>query len=152
MQKVQYDGFHFIGISVRTNNLNGAAGQDIPALWGKFMGEGIVQKIPNKVSEEVLCMYTDYVSDHNSDYTTILGCKVSSLENIPEGMVGKSIEGGNYEKVIAKGNLNQGVIFQAWNSIWQKDWDRKYAADFEIYGANAMNPEDAEVEILVGIV
>lgn len=34
--------FNVIGISVRTTNENGQAGQDIPALWNKFVTEGIV--------------------------------------------------------------------------------------------------------------
>jgi predicted transcriptional regulator YdeE len=40
-QKIQK--FSVIGISVRTTNENGQAGQDIPALWQKFMSENVGQ-------------------------------------------------------------------------------------------------------------
>ena len=52
--------FNVIGISVRTTNENGQSGKDIPALWSQFMSEEIQSKIPNKVSEDLFCIYTDY--------------------------------------------------------------------------------------------
>ncbi len=143
--------FNVIGITVRTTNENGKAEQDIPALWGRFMGEGTLEKIPNKIDDTIYCMYTEYEKDYTGAYTTIIGCKVTSLENIPEGMVGKTVETANYVQYIAKGNVMQGVVQDAWKNIWNSDIERAYTADFDVYGEKAQNPENAEVEIFVSV-
>ncbi len=143
--------FNVIGISVRTTNENGQSGQDIPALWNKFMSEGIAKQIPNKASDAIYCIYTDYEKDHTRPYTTILGCVVETLNVIPEGMVVKTVSGVHYKKFTAKGNLKEGAVFNEWVRIWNSDLDRIYTEDFEIYGAGAQNPEDGEVDIYIAI-
>ena len=143
--------FCVVGISVRTTNENGQAGQDIPALWNKFMTEGIAEQIPNKIDNAVYCIYTDYEKDHTKPYTTILGCKVENLNNIPNGMVGKTFEKSEYENFVAKGNILQGMVFGEWTKIWNSDLDRTFTADFEVYGEKAQNTENAEVDIFVAV-
>lgn len=143
--------FDIIGISVRTTNENGQSAQDIPALWNKFMTEGIQQKIPGKISEEIFCIYTDYEKDHTKPYTTILGCKVESLDFVPENMVGKTIESADYEKIIAKGNLTEGIVYNKWLEIWNSDLNRIFTADFEVYGEKVQDPKNAEVDIYIAI-
>lgn len=143
--------FNVIGISVRTTNENGQSGKDIPALWNTFMSEAIQSKIPGKISEELFCIYTDYEKDHTKPYTTILGCKVENLDVVPENMIGKTIESANYEELIAKGNLTEGVVYNKWLEIWNLDLDRSFTADFEVYGEKAENPENAEVAIYIAI-
>ncbi|QGK76286.1 GyrI-like domain-containing protein [Flavobacterium sp. SLB02] len=143
--------FSVIGISVRTTNENGKSGEDIPALWNKFMSEEIQRKIPNKVSEDIFCIYTDYEKDHTKPYTTILGCKVESLDVVPENMIGKTIESANYEELIAKGNLAEGLVYNKWLEIWNSDLDRSFTADFEVYGEKTQNPENAEVDIYIAL-
>ena len=133
--------FNVIGISVRTTNENGQSGKDIPALWSQFMSEEIQSKIPNKVSEDLFCIYTDYEKDHTKPYTTILGCKVENLDVVPENMIGKTIESANYEELIAKGNLAEGIVFNKWLEIWNSNLDRSFTADFEVYGEKTQNPE-----------
>lgn len=143
--------FSVIGISVRTTNENGLAGQDIPALWNNFMSNGILEKIPNKIDNTIYCIYTEYEKDHTTPYTTILGCKVSSLENIPNGMIGKTIEAAVYSKHIATGNILHGMVFNEWTKIWNSDLQRTFTADYEVYGAKAQNPENAEVDIFIAV-
>lgn len=77
-EKTNMQKINIVGISVRTSNNNGEAGRDIPALWNKFLVEGISEKILNKVDETIYCLYTDYEKDHTTPYTTILGCAVST--------------------------------------------------------------------------
>ncbi|MCD4747573.1 MAG: GyrI-like domain-containing protein [Bacteroidales bacterium] len=151
MNTIKIEPFKVIGISVRTTNENGQSAIDIGELWNKFMSEGIVEKIPNKIDNTIFSIYTDYESDYTKPYTTLLGCKVENLNKIPKGMTGKEFKGGSYRKFTAKGDLVKGAVFGEWSKIWEMDLNRKYSADFEIYGEKAQNPTDAEVDIFVAI-
>lgn len=151
MRNQKIKKFSVIGISVRTTNENGQAEKDIPALWNKFMTEGVAEKIPNKIDSSIYCIYTEYEKDHTKPYTTILGCKVSSLDTIPNGMIGKTFEEATYTKHIAKGNILQGMVFSEWTKIWNSNLDRTFTADFEVYGEKAQNPKNAEVDIFVAV-
>jgi predicted transcriptional regulator YdeE len=143
--------FNVIGIAVRTTNENGQSGKDIPALWNRFITEGIIHQIPNKIDTALYCIYTEYEKDHTKPYTTILGCKVSSLEDIPAGMKGTSFEEGPYEKITAKGNIQEGLVFNEWLKIWESAMPRAFTADYEVYGTKASDPENAEVDIFIAI-
>ncbi|MEM0994282.1 MAG: WYL domain-containing protein [Bacteroidota bacterium] len=143
------ESFHIIGIAQKMNHDN--AMQEIPKLWNRFMGENLMNDIPNKLDFAIYALYTDYESDYKGAYTTILGCKVSHLAQIPEGMVGKSFKGGNYQKMTATGNLQDGIVYKAWTEIWKMDINRAYTTDFEIYGEPAQQPTAAAVDIYIAV-
>ncbi len=151
MSKYKIDTFNIIGIQVRTSNENGQAAKDISELWHRFMSEGFLDKIENKVDNTIYCVYTEYESDYTKPYTTVLGCKVDSVDSIPEGMVVETIQSGEYKKFVAKGNLMEGVLYKKWSDIFNTDLDRVYKTDFEVYTEKAKNPADAEVDIFVGV-
>lgn len=151
MKTAKIEAFNIIGISVRTTNENAQAAKDIPLLWSKFFSENIPEKIANKISPDIYCIYTDYVKDHTQSYTTILGFKVDNLTDIPDGMVGKSISEGNYTPFIAQGKLSDGIVYNEWLKIWSAPVSRAFTTDFEIYGKKSQDPENAEVEILIAL-
>lgn len=151
MENQIIEPIYIIGIAVRTSNQNGQSAQDIPALWGRFYSENISAQLENKVNNDVYGIYTEYEGDYTQPYTTIVGHAVENLDLVPEGLKAIKIEGGPYLKKIAKGNLNEGVVFHAWQEIWQSDLNRAYQTDFEVYGKEAQNPEAAEVPIYIGV-
>lgn len=151
MNKVKIEPFKVIGISVRTTNENNQAAKDIGDLWGKFMNDKILEAIPNKIDNTVYSIYTDYESDHTKPYTTILGCRVENLNDIPNGMIGKSFDGGNYLKLSAQGDLMKDLIINKWLEIWKMDLNRAFTADFEVFGKKAQNPSDAEIDFLIAV-
>lgn len=146
------NGFKIIGISTRTTNKDNQSQQDLTNLWGQFYAQNIFDKIPNKVSDNVLSIYTDYKSDFTYEYTTIIGVPVSTLDEIPTGLIGREFNADNFEKFIAKGEMPNAVV-NVWLDIWKRDkeLDRKYSYDFEVYGQKSQNGENSEVEIYVGI-
>ena len=151
MENIKLEAFTVVGIAVKTTNKNGQSAADIGALWQKFMGEGILEKIPHKIDYSIYSIYTDYEGDYTKPYTTVLGCKVSDATNVPEGMVAVGVNASDYSKYSAKGNLNEAVVYNAWTEIWNQDLNRSYKADFEVYGEKARDPENAEVEIFIGL-
>lgn len=143
-------GFKIIGISVRTTNKNNQSQQDLGKLWNIFFSENIIDKIPNKISGNIITIYTDYKSDYTDEYTTIIGVPVSTLDEIPNGLIGREFEGDNFQKFIAKGEMPNAVV-NTWIDIWRRDKElnRKYTYDFEVYGQNSQNGKDSEVEIYI---
>src|SRR3954470_5851326 len=97
--------FFLVGISARTINQNGQSAQDIGGLWTRFTTENLGQQINGKVSDDMYCVYTDYESDHNGPYTAILGCRVTSLDDVPEGLTGITVPGGEYQVYYLEGQF-----------------------------------------------
>jgi predicted transcriptional regulator YdeE len=150
-ETVKLEPIHMIGIPVRTSNATQHITNDISTLWGRFWQEDILSKIPNKMSDDIYAVYTEYEGDAAAPYTTVIGCRVSSLDTIPEGMKGVTIEGGDYAKIHVSGKLSDGVVQQGWASVWKANLDRKYQADFEWYKCDGFDPDQAEIDIFAGL-
>lgn len=151
MEAIKKEAFKIIGIKVRTTNENGQGAKDIGGLWHKFMSENSKDEIPNKIDTSIIAAYTNYEDDYTKPYDTILGCKVSSLDEIPNGMIGEEFEESKYLKFVSKGDLTAGIVYKTWTEIWSQDLNRTYDVDFEVYGEKAQDPTNAEVAIFVGI-
>ena len=146
------NGFKVIGIAIRTTNENNQSQQDLGKLWGQFFAENTIAKIPNKNSGNILAIYTDYKSDYTDEYTAIIGVPVSTLDEVPDGLIGREFEADNFQKFVAKGEMSSAVV-NTWIDIWQRDKElnRKYSYDFEVYGENSNNGDKSEVEIFIAI-
>jgi predicted transcriptional regulator YdeE len=144
--------FKIIGISVRTTNQNNQSAKDIGKLWEQFYADNFFDKIPNKVGNDIYTIYTDYKSDFTEDYTTIIGLQVNSLDTIPEGLTGRQFPADNFVKFIAKGQMPKSVL-DTWANIWEQDKElnRRYSYDFEVYGDKSKNGENSEIEIYIAI-
>lgn len=145
-------GFEIIGITVRTTNKNNQAKEDLEKLWGQFFSENLMAKIPNKASNQIFAVYTDYKSNFTEDYTTIIGIPVTTLENIPAGFIGRAFQPENFQKYIAKGRMPEAVV-NTWTEIWQNDKTlrRKYTYDLEVYGDQSQQGENSEVDIYIAV-
>lgn len=142
--------FLVAGISIRTTNKNGQSQKDIGELWGRFMSENIAQKISNKISGNLYCIYTDYESDFMGEYTTILGFDVGSVENLPDGLIVKTIPASTYRLYKSQGEL-PGSVVNTWKQIWESDMKRKYLADFDIYPPDAFSSPNPVVETYLSV-
>lgn len=151
-KSIQLDSFKIIGIAVRTTNENGKAMTDLGTLWSRFYSENIIAFIPNKENNTVYSLYTDYESDYTGEYTTIIGCKVSTLSDIPEGLTGKKFQGGKFTEYTVTGKMPD-VIASKWNEIWQNDKQlkRRYTVDFEKYTETAQDLQNATVQIYLAV-
>jgi predicted transcriptional regulator YdeE len=153
----EQDGFTVVGISARTNNAREATADGvIGKQWTRFMQEGLLAKIPNKADHSIVAVYADYASDRNGDYTFVLGAKVSSSANLPEGMAAKEIPAGRYAVFTSDSGPGPKVVPELWmkiNSLPKSatGGDRLYRADFEIYDERAADPQNLQVDVYVGI-
>lgn len=139
-----------IGIECRTSNAPEAGLHDIPRHWEKFFNENVVLRIPNKATDEVIALYCDYEGDHTLPYSLVIGSEVSSLEDIPEGMVAKMLPASTYAMFPAIGEHPKSLI-NTWKTIWQTDLKRTYTGDFEVYGHKFMADTTKEVDVFIAI-
>jgi predicted transcriptional regulator YdeE len=153
----QQTAFTVIGISSRTSNAREMTADGvIGKQWGRLMQEGLLGKIPHKADKNIVAVYTDYASDHNGEYTYLLGAKVTSDAEVPAGMVAKKIPGGRYAVFTTEKGPAAKVVPEAWmriNSLPKSavGADRVYRADFEIYDERASDPQNSQVDVYVGI-
>jgi len=146
------DMFKFIGISVRTSNVNNKAEADLTKLWTRFFEDDILHKIPHKVNTDVYAIYTDYESDYKGEYTCFIGCRVKVMESIPSGMIGKEFPAQPHKLFVAKGALPKAVE-STWQEIWAQDkyLERSYTYDVEVYGPDSQKGDNSKVDIYIGV-
>ena len=145
------------GFTVRTNNAaemteNGKIGK----LWARFFQENLGAHIPNRADQTLIVVYSDYASDETSDYTYLLGAPVTSVTGLPAGMSYRTIPAGRYAVFVTpKGPLVAGV-----QSTWKRIWStppvrlggyRAFQDDYEIYDQRSADPNNAQVEIHIGL-
>jgi predicted transcriptional regulator YdeE len=150
------ESFTVVGLTVRTNNAAEAGGQgQIPALWQNAMTNGQLEQIPNRVGEGYVVVYSDFATDHGGEYNYTLGVRVSSADNLPAGMVKRTVAAGKYAIFQSEQGAPQDVIPALWQHInslspQQMGGDRAYQTDFETYG-NFTDPNSMQVTAHIGL-
>ncbi|MFA8344455.1 MAG: GyrI-like domain-containing protein, partial [Rhodothermaceae bacterium] len=88
-----------------------------------------------KENSPVIGLYSEYESDHNGEYTLIVGAEVNETEedNFTFGKIVK----GEYLSFNIKGDFPQAII-QGWTDIYRyfennKKVERTFTSDFEEY-------------------
>jgi len=154
---VEESGFTVVGIEVRTSNAKEMSPEGlIGKQWARFMQESLAARIPHKADSSVLAVYSDYASDKDGEYNFLIGARVTSAKEVPAGMVVKKVPTGRYAVFTSE----KGPVGKVVSGLWQKIWtiskaepggDRAYKVDYEVYDERAANPEDAQVDVHIGI-
>ncbi|MDW3193413.1 MAG: GyrI-like domain-containing protein [Cytophagales bacterium] len=143
--------FKVVGVATRIANVEGNSVEEVEALWGKFWGNDIRNKVPNRLGEEFYAVSTDYASDYQGPYTLIIGVAVESFDDVPEGLEAIIIESDTYEKFVSKGKMPDAIL-RTWFEIWEdKSLTRAYRTDFTVHGAKYIDGDHAEVETFISI-
>ena len=147
---VTLPAFLVAGLSVRTTNAeeSNPATAKIGAHWQRFFAEGHHEQIP-KTADKLLGVYTDYESDNMGEFSLITGFEVSSVEDLPDGIVGVQIPEQDYLVFHAEGEM-PAIVIETWGRVMahfetNKEYARAYTADFELY------PNENEVEIHIAV-
>jgi predicted transcriptional regulator YdeE len=128
-ETVDLDEVRLIGATLRTSNARGA---EIGAFWGRLFSEGHFERIPNKASDDIYGVYTDYESDHLGEYTLFVGSPVTSVDDVPEGMSTLTIAPGRYARFVLPDATPTSIV-AVWTQIWDSALEprRAYVADFD---------------------
>lgn len=148
---IQKPAIQVIGITCRTSNAPDAAPIDIPRLWEQFYEDRILEEIPGKINSDIIALYCDYEGDFTKPYAVVIGTAVTSLDQIPEGMVGKTIPAGAYATYTAIGEQPQATL-ETWGKIWQdSSLKRTYTGDYELYTDRFFSKEGPEVDVFIAV-
>jgi predicted transcriptional regulator YdeE len=156
-QFVQEGGFTVVGIAVRTSNAREMSGDGlIGKQWERVRKDDLLARIPHSADKNIFAVYTDYASDKDGEYTFLIGARVTSLGDLPAGMVAKQVPSGRYAVFTSERGPVAKVVAATWMRIWKirkpaPGGDRAYRADYELYDQRAADPQNAEVEIHIGI-
>lgn len=150
-QVVTHPIFNLMGIETRTKNALETSSETarIPQVWGRFYGENLISKIPNRVdSPLVYGVYHKYQSDQNGPYSLLIGVQVTTLDNTPEDLTGITIPEARYLVFSRTGKIPE-VVVETWQTIWNHfatrgEFERAYSADFEIY-----YPDHVEIYVAI---
>jgi predicted transcriptional regulator YdeE len=139
VQVQEQDSFLVVGLTVRTTNDKEAGQQGlIPQLWQAVLDGDKLSQIPNRISDGLVVVYSDYASDSTGAYDYTLGVRVSSADKIPDGFVVRKIQGGRYAVIHSEQGPPQQVIPALWQKInamtpLQLGGQRAFQTDFETY-------------------
>ncbi|MFJ7668144.1 effector binding domain-containing protein [Lysinibacillus sp. NPDC097195] len=152
--QIEKDSFHIIGISARTNNANEITPlAKIPELWTSYFQQNVAGQLPNK--DVMYGLYSDYETDVNGEYSITLGVEVAANNEVPKGLVIKTIPASKYLVFTSEIGAMPEIVIKAWQNIWtwfaNSDLERTYTGDFEVYGERCNQPNEAQVDIYIAV-
>lgn len=161
MQKtlIELPEIKLVGIKMRTNNkieMNPETNK-IGKIIQKYHSNNFSSKIKNRTKPgTTYCIYTEYESDYNSDYTYFVGEEVSSFEEVDSEFSTLVIPAQKYAKFANGPGKMPEICIDCWKKIWSMTEEklggtRTYRTDFEIYDERLNNPEGAVMDICISI-
>ena len=153
---VTKDGFKIVGMKIFGENTN----DEIKELWNKFIPR--IDKIKHRLNKDItkdisygMC-YPSEEMNESGEFEYIASVEVSSLGDVPQGMVGRTIPRQKYAVFTHKGVVDR--IKETYKYIYGT-WQPKSgcelvrAPDFEYYDErfDADNQEDSEMDIYIPI-
>jgi predicted transcriptional regulator YdeE len=133
--------FTVVGMARRQSN---DRPDEIGKQWQDFFAAGGAAQIPNRLSDEIYAVYTEYEGDYTRPYTIVIGCQVAADGALPAGLVRKTVPGARYAVFDARGPQPASIV-AAWQRVWAASLPRSYGSDFDRH----RGPEDVEVFVSV---
>ncbi len=142
----QTENFHVAGIELRTSNIKAA--QTIPPHWQRFQQEGVLARLPGKLSDEVYAVYTRFENQGRNNqgmYSLVLGAKVNPADPVPAGMTQVVVPAGpRMVFPVEAGRFD--LVGQVWYTIWNfHEREKTFIAEYERYSASG------DIDIFIGI-
>lgn len=154
-------GMKLVGVTARTNNaslfISNPSNNIVAATVQKYFYNQLAEKISNRKNPgTTLCIYTNYESDFNGDYTYFIGEEVASFNNIDSNFEQLTIPPQTYVKFTNQSGPMPTVCIDMWKNIWNMSDDelggkRSYIADFEVYDKRSQDHQNVILDIYIGI-
>ena len=144
-----------IGAQLKTNTKNGNNFKQIPQFWKQFMEENTNSRIPNKMNPEVCYGICDDFDSESEDFAYIIAYEVTSQDNVPTGLIAKTLPSAQYAVFTAKGKLPDSVqnmvkyVYGEW--LAKSKYQRTNGPEFELYDNRCTSNDDCEVDLYVPV-
>lgn len=129
----------------------------VAATVQRYFHNGLAKKIKDKKKPVTTsCVYINYESDLNGDFTYFIGEEVNSFEEIGEEFETLTIPAQNYAKFTNQPGPMPNVCIDMWQNIWKMNapdlgGERAYIADFEVYDERSSDHNNVTFDIHIGI-
>ncbi len=112
IQVVNKKDIQAVGMTLLTSFKEGQSKKDIPPFFHKTLHEGTLEKVPNKLNQNLMCVFL--IKPDNPDFTYAIAKEVSSLENVPDGMIPIKLPAATYASVeiIKNGHDDVAPVFK----------------------------------------
>lgn len=146
-----------VGKKVRTNNANEAIKEKskIASLVNEYFTKAIANEILNrKAPGKTFIVYYEYESNYKGDYTCFIGEEVIEFPHSLRDLSTHIIPPQDYKMFVTDSGQVPEVVINKWHEIWNmNDLEkiRNYQSDFELYDLNNFDPQNAKIEIYVGV-
>jgi predicted transcriptional regulator YdeE len=158
---IKLNEMKLVGITARTNNKK--LFESDPST--NIVAATVQKYFYNKLNEQILsrklpgityCVYTNYESDFNGDYTYFIGEEVTSLDQGGNGLELLTIPSQEYVKFTNQPGPMPAVCIDMWKKIWEMTpadlgGKRAYVADFEVYDERSADHTNVILDIYIGI-
>jgi predicted transcriptional regulator YdeE len=144
-QTVVRDSFTVVGITTRTAD---DPPSEIGRLWQRFFAEQVQTRVPNRAGADVYSVYTEYAGDHTQPYTVLLGCAVTRVGALPDGVVAHTVPAATYA-VLAGVPGHPDAIQRAWQEIYAAALPRTYTSDFDLYHGDGPGAGTIDVHVAI---
>ena len=143
---MQTEPIHVVGIELRTNNND--AFREIPAHWQRFYQENTMEKIVERMSNDVYAVYTNFEHEGRSNdgtYSFIIGAQVKASTRAPHSLTSAVIPASK-RAVFEVPTGQPEKVGESWMEIWKLgELNKSYISDYEHY------KKTGEIEIHIGI-
>ena len=147
--------FFIVGVATCTTNKAAVEDAVIQILWGQFFTDQVLLKVENRIDNAIIALYYDFESDKDGKYTVLIGVRVSSLDDVPEGLTAQSVPAEKRTVFMSEQGPIGTIVFDTWKKIWDLEasnkLDRLYGYDYELYDERSNNPVYAQVGVHIGI-
>jgi AraC family transcriptional regulator len=156
---IEKPAFHVLGYGIETTTVNGQNSTDIPRFWQDFLENNLRNTIPNPISPNVeLGICTDFNMEEGR-FTYLIGMEVEATDNIPEGMIYRTIPAGQYAVFTTPKATNETFtqsIQETWEVIFSKwlpesGYGHGGGAEMEWYDERCWGNENKQMDIYVPI-
>jgi predicted transcriptional regulator YdeE len=150
-----------VGITTRTNNAHifesDPASNKIATTVQKYFHNALAEMIHDRKSPATtFCVYTNYESDVNGEYTYFIGEVVNSFDKVDKGFETLIIPAQRYAKFTNQPGPMPAACIEMWQKIWQMSssdlgGERSYIADFEVYDERSIDHNNVTLDIYIGL-
>lgn len=144
-----------IGAQLKTNTKSGDNFKQIPQFWKQFIEENTSSRIPNKMNPEVSYGICDDFDSESGDFAYIIAYEVTSQDNVPRGLIAKTLPAAQYAVFTAKGKLPDSVqnmvryVYGEW--LAKSKYQRTDGPEFELYDNRCTTDDACEVDLYVPV-